>query len=274
MKEIIREFRISLFLLCLLFTAQSWLHAQTLEDEAGVSSDEAAWDWSGFEAMDDTPISSKDVIKKDVIEPAGRRLTVDEVTAPDMEAEPHQVYSLFPDMPSFEVIQSKRDAEMYPCANCHKWQKSVKTPRILKAPHDNFELKHGLHGKGQFWCFSCHDENDRTLLKTLEGEYVEFDEAYILCSQCHVTQARDWAYGAHGKRVGNWKGKRQVYNCTVCHYQHSPSFKPRDALPGPEIRMGLQRPAHWVAKSRRATVVMQPHKLWDQHKRASGTDHE
>jgi hypothetical protein len=163
---------------------------------------------------------------------------------------------------------------MYPCANCPKWQKSDPTPRVLKAPPDNFTLDHGLHGKGQFWCFSCHDENDRTQLKTLEGEYVEFDESYVLCGQCHVTQARDWTYGAHGKRVSNWKGKRQVYNCSVCHYQHSPAFKTRDALPGPKIRMGLERPAHWVPKSERETVAMQPHKVWDKHGDSEGAGDE
>ena len=47
----------------------------------------------------------------------------------------------------------------------------------------------------------------------------------MLCSQCHVKQARDWAFGAHGKRVGSWQGERQVYNCTVCHYQHHPAIE-------------------------------------------------
>ena len=80
-------------------------------------------------------------------------------------------------------------------------------------------------------------------------------------------------YGAHGKRVGNWQGKRQVYNCTACHYQHNPSFKYRDALPGPEIRMGLERPEHWVPKPQRDSVVMKPKKIWEEHEQA-GAAHE
>lgn len=265
---------LSLALISLVIPASSFVHAQTLEKEAGVSSDTDAWDWSGFEAMDDTPVSSKGVVKKEVTGNVGKRLTAEQVTAPDMEAKMHHVYALFPGMPAFEVIPSKKDTGIYPCENCHRWRNHDSTPRVLKAPHDNFRLAHGLHGKGQFWCSSCHDERDPALLKTLEGEYVEFDEAYIICSQCHVRQARDWTYGAHGKRVGNWKGQRQVYNCTACHYQHGPAFKPRDALPGPEIRMGLERPKHWVDKSRREAVAMQPHKVWDEHQHSEGAGHE
>jgi len=263
---------LSISLICLLSVASTLVQTQTLEAEAGVSSDEDAWDWDSFEAMDETPSTSKGVIKKEVVEPS-RRLGIDEVTAPDLQAEAHQVYELFPGMPSFEVIPSKKDTEMHPCSNCHQFQESNREPRMLKQPHDNFALLHGLHGKGQFWCFSCHDMNDNGILKTLEGEYVNFEEAYILCSQCHVNQARDWAYGAHGKRVGNWNGKRQVYNCTACHYQHIPAFPFRDALPGPKVRMGLERPAHWVPKVKRDTVVMKPEKPWEAHQQ-KGAVHE
>ena len=94
----------------------------------------------------------------------------------------------------------------------------------------------GLHGRGQFWCFTCHDLEGNGGLKTLEGEPLAFSEAYFLCSQCHVDQARDWAYGAHGKRVGTWQGERVVYNCTACHYQHNPAIKPREAVPPPPVR--------------------------------------
>ena len=205
------------------------------------ASDQDEWNWDDFEA-DDTPVTSNQVIQR---EAPSRRLSIDEVTAPDLDAEPHQVYPLFQNIPSFEVIASKKDVEMHPCSNCHQAVKSNLTPRKLDIPHTNFELKHGLHGKGQFWCFTCHSPDGTGSLRTLDGESVEFRDAYIICSQCHVNQARDWAFGAHGKRVGNWKGQRQVYNCTICHYQHSPAFKPRDALAGPEIRQGLERPAHW-----------------------------
>jgi hypothetical protein len=58
-------------------------------------------------------------------------------------------------------------------------------------------------------------------------------------------------FGAHGKRQGNWQGTRQVFNCTACHYQHRPALKARAPKSGPGMRMGLERPAHWVAKDKR-----------------------
>ena len=59
-----------------------------------------------------------------------------------------------------------------------------------------------------------------------------------LCAQCHGTQARDYAHGAHGGMSGYWDTTRgeQVRNqCTHCHAPHAPAyphmrptFKPRD----------------------------------------------
>ena len=173
---------------------------------------------------------------------------------PDPDATPRPAYAVFKDVSPFEVIPSQRDADMHPCSNCHQWMLSDPTPRALKTPHDNFELQHGLHGKGKFWCFTCHHLHDKGGLKTLEGEKLDFSEAYVLCSQCHPDQARDWVFGAHGKRQGNWQGTRQVFNCTACHYQHRPAIKARAPKSGPDMRMGLERPSHWVAKDKRQAI--------------------
>ena len=99
---------------------------------------------------------------------------------------------------------------MHPCSSCHQWVKSDPRPRNLKRPHDNFTLEHGLHGKGKFWCFTCHDLDGQGGLRTLEGEKLDFADAYVLVQSVSSNQARDWVYGAHGKRVGGWQGKRQV----------------------------------------------------------------
>ncbi len=216
----------------------------------------ADWDWGAIEAIDDTPVTSKDVVVKQI--DASRRLSVDEVTAPDMDAIPHRAYALFKDMPDFKVIPSVRDAELYPCANCHQNVTSDTTVRDLKEPHEKLLLRHGLHGKGQFWCFTCHDKDSAGRLKTLKGDAVSFEDAYIVCGQCHVRQARDWGYGAHGKRVANWSGQRQVYNCTVCHYQHAPAIAQRDAMSGPTIRQGLDRPGHWHPVARGGSLHIPP----------------
>jgi hypothetical protein len=160
------------------------------------------------------------------------------VAVPDQAA---PAYELFPSAPPFEVIPRAKDSDMHPCSDCHAWAESDLTPRELDDPHDDFRLKHGLHGKGKFWCFTCHHLDDDGGLHNLEGEKLRFDDAYLVCSQCHAKAARDWYFGAHGKRVGNWRGERRLLNCTVCHYQHSPAYATREPVPPPPVRRGLER---------------------------------
>lgn len=229
------------YLDCLVFAV---LAGFLLAGPVGASDD---WDWGAVEAEDDAPVTRTPVAGAEVAateEATERRPAIAE---PDYAAEPVTALALFGDLPAFDVVPSKRDAEMHPCSNCHQWVSGNPEPRQLQTPHDNFELDHGLHGHGEFWCFTCHRDDKQLGLKTLEGRPVEFKHAYVVCSQCHAGQARDWALGIHGKRVGNWQGKRQVLNCTACHYQHSPAIAPREARPGPAMRAGLPRPAHWVA---------------------------
>jgi len=235
------------------------LPAHAAEDGGGLADD---WDWGAIEAMDDTPVNTGNVKTAEPAAKPSQRLTVKEVTSPDPDAEPREAYALFPDMPSFRVVASRKDKEMHPCSNCHEWVPPIKEARELPSPHDNFELKHGLHGKGQFWCFTCHDDKGQRKLRTFEGETIEFEDAYILCSQCHVDQARDWAFGAHGKRLDNWQGERVVYNCTACHYQHSPAWSTRTAKAGPSVRIGLERPAHWVPAAQRETHWEGYQEIW------------
>jgi hypothetical protein len=216
-----------------------------LAGAAGASDD---WDWGAVEAEDAAPITRAPVAGA-AVEPGDKAERRPAVAEPDFEAEPVAALALFADLPAFDVIPSRRDGDMHPCSNCHQWVTANPEPRKLKTPHDNFELKHGLHGHGEFWCFTCHRQDKQPGLETLEGEPVGFEHAYVVCSQCHASQARDWAMGLHGKRVGNWQGKRQVLNCTACHYQHSPAIAPREAMPGPVMRAGLPRPAHWAAGS-------------------------
>ncbi len=209
------------------------------------------WDWDAVTGLDDAPViapssGTQSRSLSDYVAP--REI---ENAFPDFDAEPRQGYAVFKDVPPFEVIPSQRDPGMHPCSSCHQWVKGDPSPRNLKKPHDGFQLSHGLHGKGAFWCFTCHDLEGSGGLRTLEGEKLDFGDAYILCSQCHSRQARDWAYGAHGKRVSGWQGKRQVLNCTACHYQHRPRLKPREPKAGPRVRMGLERPEHWVSQDQR-----------------------
>jgi len=234
------------------FTAGGLLVAGTLTGSLQASDD---WDWGEVEALDDAPVTRPAAPTQSTppTTPSGVSTDADYAqlrrdaarAAPDFEREAVTALQIFPNISNFSVVPSSRDRDMHPCANCHQWVKSNPEPRRVARPHDNFELQHGMHGKGGFWCLTCHDENNNMTLKTLEGEPVEYEHAYVVCIQCHAQQGRDWVHGAHGKRVGNWDGTREVYNCTACHYQHRPAIEPREALPGPSMRVGLPRPGHW-----------------------------
>ncbi len=162
--------------------------------------------------------------------------------APDYDAEPRQGLPLFPGAPEYTVVPSTKDPELHPCRDCHEWAESDPTPRLLGQPHNDFALVHGLHGEGEFWCFTCHHLEGDGGLKTLEGKKVHFDDAYVICSQCHSQEARDWVFGAHGKRVENWRGERRILNCTACHYQHAPRLSGREPEPPPPPRQGMEHP--------------------------------
>jgi len=229
-------------------------------DQPGVPGT-ADWDWGDYQGFD-TPAAKPaapplgPVVAPEVAPPAPPPMAEPATVSrpqppralPDLAAIPRTASTPFPDAPSLAVIPARRTTALNPCRNCHAWTKSDPTPRRLGAPHDGFELRHGLHGKGDFWCFTCHHLEGDGGLRTLNGEHIGFDEAYRVCRQCHGRQARDWAFGAHGKRHGNWQGERRVYDCTACHHQHAPAIPPRAPMAGPVIRQGLERPAHWAPR--------------------------
>jgi hypothetical protein len=142
----------------------------------------------------------------------------------------------YPDAPPFTVVPRKDDLFFYPCQQCHEFMEPSDQVRALKAPH-KIELD---HGNGRIWCIQCHSMADRNMLWTMLKEPVDIDQAYIVCGGCHANKQRDWYYGGHGKRVGNWKGDRVLYDCTQCHDAHSPSIKPRKPQPPPPVRAGLK----------------------------------
>ncbi len=143
----------------------------------------------------------------------------------------------YPDAPAFSVVPRKGELTYYPCAQCHQYMEPNPKVRELSSPHPvEFE-----HGKGRFWCLSCHHMTERNTLRTQLDEKVDFNDSYFVCGGCHPVPQKDWYYGAHGKRVGNWKGERQLYNCTQCHNPHSPSIKAREPLPPPPVRIGMER---------------------------------
>lgn len=139
---------------------------------------------------------------------------------------------------------------IYPCQACHRKDAGEGTasgederaflgtyihapnpqPRILVRMHRDIDLR---HGKGAFWCLNCHNEQERNTLKLLNGEVIPFDASYRLCGQCHGSIYRDWKIGIHGRRVGQWHGRKLYLLCAHCHDPHDPKFRKIPGLPSP-----------------------------------------
>jgi hypothetical protein len=134
---------------------------------------------------------------------------------------------------------------LYPCQACHRkdirgvnsqlekvdafLSKYIRVPnpepRILVRMHGDVRLKHA----DWHWCLNCHSTYERNHLKLITGENISFDQSYRLCGQCHGSIFRDWKIGIHGRRVGQWNGKKLYLLCAHCHDPHKPQFR---RLPG------------------------------------------
>ncbi len=248
------------------------------QDQSAVTSTEVDdWDWDNIEETAAEPVTetTRRTAREDRMAALADKPRPASTAEPNFDAPFEEGYALFQGVGSFQVIPSKKDADMHPCLDCHEWAESDLTPRLLKEPHDNFKLEHGLHGKGEFWCLTCHHLEGDGGLRTLEGLKLSFDEAYILCSQCHSQETKDWYFGAHGKRVENWRGPRQILNCTACHYQHRPELEPRKPMSGPTMRMGMDRPTHWIPKRERGHLPTRGERIWERYaKKRQGPQHE
>ena len=120
---------------------------------------------------------------------------------------------------------------IFPCSECHKEMRPNPTRRELKDEHTNIQLKN--HAEKERWCLDCHDMKNRDKLRLVSGEQIDFTESYRLCGQCHGDKYRDWKSGIHGKRTGQWNGKKQYLLCAHCHNPHNPRFKELQPKPPP-----------------------------------------
>lgn len=94
-------------------------------------------------------------------------------------------------------------------------------PRILVRMHRNINLKHAEW----MWCLNCHNTVERNTLRLINGDSISFEESYRLCGQCHGNIYNDWKIGIHGRRVGQWSGKKLYLLCAHCHDPHNPKFR-------------------------------------------------
>lgn len=120
---------------------------------------------------------------------------------------------------------------IYPCSECHADMKPNPKRRELTEEHTNIQLKN--HAEHERWCLDCHDLKNRDKLRLVSGELIDFNHSYRLCGQCHGDKYRDWKVGIHGKRTGEWNGKKEYLLCAHCHNPHQPRFKPLPPKPPP-----------------------------------------
>lgn len=121
---------------------------------------------------------------------------------------------------------------IFPCSDCHSDMDVNPLRRELEDEHTEISAMFN-HASEQRWCLDCHNPDNRDVLRLANGELVSFEESYNLCGQCHGTIFRDWKAGIHGKRTGEWNGRKQYRLCVHCHNPHSPKFKPIKPMPPP-----------------------------------------
>lgn len=121
----------------------------------------------------------------------------------------------------------------FPCTSCHLGRRVVMARDRIKDAHNNIQPLHP--GQTGQVCSTCHSPDDVALLTLKGGQQVTLDESYRLCAQCHFLEARDWAGGAHGKRLDGWQGRRVIMACADCHDPHNPAVQPRVPFRAPTI---------------------------------------
>ena len=121
---------------------------------------------------------------------------------------------------------------IFPCMDCHANFPPKPERRILTEWHDDISGMFN-HDSENRWCLDCHDLKNRDYLRLASGDLLDFKESYKLCGQCHGEKYRDWKVGVHGKRTGDWNGKKEYFLCVNCHNPHSPKFKELKPEPPP-----------------------------------------
>lgn len=178
-------------------------------------------------------------------------IAITPVSASDAVAPPERPASAstaaHPDRPKLGVVPRTKGLRNYPCSICHQFVTPNPEPRALSTSHPSLE-----HGSGEFWCGACHNMQTPDKLSSATLNDVAFDDAHLVCGQCHASQLEDWQYGSHSRRVDYWQGHPELYGCVHCHDPHAPAIKPRKPQPPPPVRAGLARPENRIGDPARA----------------------
>lgn len=124
----------------------------------------------------------------------------------------------------FQVAAREGKIQRFPCRECHdRSVGKLKAAIPVKLRGTHREIKRAHAPKSTLTCLACHADSDgMNTLRLADGTAVGFDHSYRVCAQCHFEQARAWAGGGHGKRLGGWAPPRVVENCAACHNPHDP----------------------------------------------------
>lgn len=125
----------------------------------------------------------------------------------------------------FFVPNREQSLTAFPCSNCHTDDVGALKTALgteEKLAHWDQELHHA--NATIMNCETCHDTKTNELV-SLTGERIGFNNSYLLCGQCHQGEQKDWAGGAHGKRIGGWANPVVRETCVNCHNPHNPGFE-------------------------------------------------
>ena len=127
---------------------------------------------------------------------------------------------------TFLIPERKSQIKSYSCSECHTGSlKDLEDNRSGKKAHWDIKMKHA--NEKTMNCATCHNGEDMDNLKTLTDTKVDFNNSYLVCSQCHTKEFKDWKGGAHGKRIASWAPPRLSNTCVNCHNPHDPHFESR-----------------------------------------------
>jgi len=123
---------------------------------------------------------------------------------------------------TFLIPERKSQLQSYSCMECHTkpLTEMQKNNKSYKKAHWNISLNHA--NENTMNCISCHSGKNMDNLHSLTGKQIDFNNSYVVCSQCHTKQFDDWKGGAHGKRIGSWAPPRASLTCVNCHDPHKP----------------------------------------------------
>lgn len=138
-----------------------------------------------------------------------------------------KVHSSDPKIKSFFTQFRTDDIISFPCQSCHNvpLDQMKRADGQQKNSHWNIEMQHA--SSATMGCTTCHSKDNMNYLTSLNGEQIDMDRSFELCSQCHNAQYQDWLGGAHGKSISGWRPPRVVKTCVNCHDPHQPAIESR-----------------------------------------------